>query len=229
MNDTTEILSTNTAAVLEQSLMAFGAGMSVQSRTDVKNSYHFASLVASKLYDQEGQGEAWFKQFLKVMQDCGWVTARRSYERESSSSQVLTVAAVTSRALGAIGSAVLGGPIGAAMNKLAGNALEKLGVNNEAQKLFDRNVKDKRTANIGLASCIETSEGEVVLAMSCVHTDTSKHKLDLFVLEWDSSAETFYTGTAALSFNKALYERVRATIEDKLGERSLNNVLDYEI
>nr|WP_280042942.1 hypothetical protein [Pseudomonas sp. Hg5Tf]MDH2560103.1 hypothetical protein [Pseudomonas sp. Hg5Tf] len=74
MSDTTEILSTNTAAVLEQSLMAFGAGMSVQSRTDVKNSYQFASLVASKLYDQEGQGEAWFKQFLKVMQDCGWVT-----------------------------------------------------------------------------------------------------------------------------------------------------------
>lgn len=229
MNDNTEILSTNTAAVLEQSLMAFGAGMSLQSRQDVKNSYQFASLVASKLYDQEGQGEAWFKQFLKVMQDCGWVTARRSYEREHTSSQTLTVAAITSKALGAVGTAFFGGAVGAALSKLVGNALEKLQESAEAQKLFDRNVKNTGTVNIGLASCIETSEGEVVLAMGCVHSDTTAHNLDVFVLEWSNSAEQFYTGTAALSFNKSVYERVRATVEDKLGERSIVNVLDYEI
>lgn len=229
MSENTEILSTNTAAVVEQSLMAFGAGMSLQSRTDVKNAYHFASLVASKLYDQEGQGEAWFKQFLKVMQDCGWVTARRSYERESASTQALTIAAITSKAIGAMGTAILGGAPGELLSKLAGDAMEKLGLVAEAQKLFDRNVKNRSTANIGLASCIETSEGEVVLAMGCVHTNTSKHDLDLFVLEWNCTAEAFYTGTAALSFNKSLYERVRSTIEDKLGERSMANVLDYEI
>ncbi|CAM3947784.1 hypothetical protein [Pseudomonas] len=229
MNDTTEILSTNTAAVLEQSLMAFGAGMSVQSRTDVKNSYQFASLVASKLYDQEGQGEAWFKQFLKVLQDCGWVTARRSYEREFTSSKTLTVGAVASKALGAIGTAVMGGPVGVALNKLTNDALAKLGQVEQAQKLFDRNVKNKKTATIGLASCIETSDGEVVLAMSCIHSDTSAKDLDVFVLEWNSSSAEFYTGAAALSFNKPVYERVRATIESKLGDRSLGNVLDYEI
>lgn len=229
MTEKKEILSTNTAAVIEQSLMAFGAGMSLQSRTDVKNSYHFASLVASKLYDQEGQGEAWFKQFLKVMQDCGWVTARRSYEREITSSQAVTIAAITAKALGAVGTAILGGAPGQLLNKLAGDALKKLGMVTEAQKVFERNVKGKKAANIGLASCIETVEGEVVLAMGCVHTDTSKHNLDLFVLEWDSNSEDFYTGTAALSFNKSLYELVRATIESKLGERSINNVLDYEI
>lgn len=229
MSDTTEILSTNTAAVLEQSLMAFGAGMSVQSRTDVKNSYQFASLVASKLYDQEGQGEAWFKQFLKVMQDCGWVTARRSYERESVSSQALTVGAIASKALGAVGTAVLGGAIGVALNKLTSDALAKLIEVDQAKKLFDHNVKGKEAATIGLASCIETSEGEVVLAMSCVHSDTLVRDLDSFVLEWKSSSTVFYTGTAALSFNKSLYERLRGTIESKLGDKSLNNVLDYEI
>ncbi|MDD1012943.1 hypothetical protein [Pseudomonas rubra] len=229
MNDTTEILSTNTAAVLEQSLMAFGAGMSLQSRTDVKHSYQFASLVASKLYDQEGQGEAWFKQFLKVLQDCGWVTARRSYEREFTSSKTLTVGAVAAKALGAVGTAVMGGPIGIALNKLTNDAMAKLGQIDQAQKLFDRNVKSKKTANLGLASCIETSDGEVVLAMSCMHSDSSAKDLDVFVLEWNSSSAQFYTGTAALSFNKSVYERVRATIEEKLGERAINNVLDYEI
>lgn len=229
MNDTSEILSTNTAAVIEQSLMAFGAGMTEQSRRDVKNAYQFASLVASKLYDEEGQGEAWFKQFLKVMQDCGWVTARHSYEREHASSQTLTIGAIAAKALGAAGTAVLGGPIGVALNKLTANAMSKLMQVDEAQKVFDRNVKSKKTANIGLASCIETSSGEVVLAMSCVHSDDSAHDLDVVVLEWKSSAAQFYKGAAVLSFNKSLYEQVRATIEKKLGDRTIANVLDYDI
>lgn len=229
MNDTSVILSTNSAAVIEQSLMAFGAGMTEQSRRDVKNAYQFASLVASKLYDEEGQGEAWFKQFLKVMQDCGWVTARHSYERQHTTAQALTVGAIAAKALGTVGTAVMGGPIGTALNKLTGDALAKLVQVDQAQKLFDRSVKGKKTANIGLASCIETSDGEVVLAMGCVHSDTSTHDLDVTVLEWKSSAAQFYTGAAVLSFNKSLYERVRATIENKLGDRAIANVLDYDI
>ncbi|MFK0086317.1 hypothetical protein ACIQUS_03375 [Pseudomonas sp. NPDC090755] len=229
MSETTEILSTNSAAVIEQSLMAFGAGMTEQSRRDVKNAYQFASLVASKLYDEEGQGEAWFRQFLKVMQDCGWVTARHTYEREHTSSQTLTVGAIAAKALGGVGTAVMGGAIGTALNKLTNDALSKLVQVEQAQKLFDRNAKDKKTTNIGLASCIETSSGEVVLAMSCVQSDTSTHGLDLAVLEWKSNAEQLYTGAAVLSFNKSLYERLRATIENKLGDRAIANVLDYDI
>ncbi|MHC6227623.1 hypothetical protein ACYU03_23140 [Pseudomonas sp. X10] len=229
MTDDQQILSNNTAAVVEQSLMAFGAGMSAKSRTDVKNSYQFASLVASKKHDQEGESEAWFQEFLKVMQDCGWVMARRSYEREHASSQSLTLGAIAFKAINGVGTVFLGGPVGTALNKLAGDALNKLGLVNEAQEVFKRNVKSKSNATVGLASCIETREGEVVLGMSAIHSGVGQKDLDVVVFEWKSTATSYYTGTAALSFNKSLYERVRATIEDKLGERSISNVLDYDI
>ncbi|MDD2060190.1 hypothetical protein N5D52_05520 [Pseudomonas sp. GD03860] len=229
MTDTTEILSGNTASIVDQSLMAFGAGMSLQSRCDVKNAYHFASLVASKRFDQEGQGEEWFKAFLKVMHDCGWVTARRCYEQVNQGSQSLKVGAIAAKAVSSIGQAFLGGPVGAALNKLAENALEKLGLVDEAQQLLKRNIKDKANASVGLASCIETQTGEVVLVMSAVQVAAATHDLDLAVFEWNSSTLTSYTGSAALSFNKSLYEHVRSTIERKLGERIVSNVLDYDI
>lgn len=229
MTDITEVLSTNTAAVVEQALIAFGAGMTLQSRTDVKTSFQFASRVASKLYDQEGQGEAWFKQFLKVMQDCGWVTVRRSYEKDHSATQSLKVGAIAFKAVSAVGTAVLGGPIGAAMTKLAGDALSQLGLIEEATDLLNRNIKDYQSANIGLASCLETSEGEVVMSMSAVNTDKSGHDLDAAVFEWSSKSEALYSGVAVLSFNKALYEKVRETIVTKLGDRMIENVLDYDI
>ncbi|MDN7140201.1 hypothetical protein KC131_06045 [Pseudomonas sp. JQ170] len=229
MTGTTEMLSNNTAAIVDQSLMAFGAGMSLQSRTDVKNAYHFASLVASKRFDQEGQGEEWFKAFLKVMHDCGWVTARRCYEQVNQGSQSLKVGAIAAKAVSSIGTAFLGGPVGAALNKLAESALEKLGMVDEAQQLLKRNIKNKANASVGLASCIETNTGEVVLVMSAVQVAAASHDLDLAVFEWASSSLTSYTGSAALSFNKTLYDHLRPTIELKLGERAINNVLDYDI
>lgn len=229
MADPTEILSNNTASVVEQSLIAFGAGMSYQSRTDVKNSYHFASLVASKQFNQEDQSEAWFNQFLKVMQDCGWVTARRSFERVTSESQSLTLGALAFKAMNGVGTLFLGGPVGIALNKLAGDALGKLGAIQEAQEVFKRNVNGKSSGTVGLASCIETGEGEVVLGMSAINTGGADKDLDLVVFEWKSTAESHYTGAAALSFNKSVYAGVRATIEAKLGERSKAAVLDYDI
>lgn len=229
MADPTEILSNNTASVVEQSLLAFGAGMSYQSRTDVKNAYHFASLVANKQFNQEDESEAWFNQFLKVMQDCGWVTARRSFERVTSESQSLNLGGLAFKAISSVGSLFLGGPLGVAVNTLAGNALSKLGSVQEAQEVFKRNVKEKGSGTVGLAACIETSEGEVVLGMSAINTSGADKNLEAVVFDWKSNASEHYTGSAALSFNKVIYEGVRAAIEAKLGERSKAAVLDYDI
>ncbi len=229
MTDDNEILSNDSAVLVEDSLMAFGAGMSLQSRTDVKNAFHFASLVASKLFDQERDSQAWYDQFLKVMQDCGWVTGRRSYVRESSSSTTVTVGAVAARVLGTAGKAALGGAIGEALGSLAQSAMDKLGLIQEEKKVFVRNKKGKGNGMVGLGACMETSEGEVVLAMCCVATAAPEIDTDLLGIEWTLVSSEYYTGTAILSFNKTLYDRVRSHVEEKLGDRSISNVLEYDI
>lgn len=229
MADNQQTLSTNTAAVVEQSLMAFGAGMSYQSRTDAKNTFQFASLVASKKYNEESESEAWFDEFLKVMGDCGWGTAQRKYERETASSQQLTLGAVAFKVFKGMGTLLVGGPLGAALNSLAQGALEKLGMVTEAQDVFKRNVSTKSSAVVGLASCIETSSGEMVLGMSALTTGSAQHDLDVVVFEWKSTSREYYAGMAMLVFNKTLYDYVRSTVESKLGERTKTKVLDYDI
>lgn len=229
MTDNNVILSNNSAVLVEDSLMAFGAGMSLQSRNDVKNSFHFASLVASKLYDQEEQGEAWYNQFLKVMQDCGWVIGRRSYERESASTTTVTVGAVALRVLGAAGKIALGGPVGDVLGKLAGAALDRLGVIQEDKQLFVQNKDGKGQGMVGLGACLETADGEVVMVMCCVDATAPASETDLLGIEWTLSATEHYTGTSVLSFNKLIYARVRDHVADKLGERSISNVMEYDI
>lgn len=229
MTDDKTVLSKDSAVLVEDSLMAFGAGMALQSRTDVKNAFHFASLAAGKLHDPEHDSENWYGLFLKVLQDCGWVTTRRKFEREHSSAISVSVGAVALRVLGAAGTAALGVAAGEAFGALAKAALEKLGLSPGLKDVFVHKRQGKSRGMVGLGACIESAQGEVVLVMSCIAASAPESENDLLGVEWTLTASDVYTGTAVLSFNKTLYERVRKTVESKLGDRSVSNVLEYEI
>lgn len=229
MTDDKAVLQKDTAVLVEDSLMAFGAGMLARSRTDVKNAFHFASLVASKRFDAEKEGEAWYDLFLKAMQDCGWVTARRNYTREHASATTVSVGSVAIRIIGAAGNAALGGAFGAAFGTLAQSALDQLGAIKDLKNAFVRNRKDKGNGMVGLAACLETASGEVVLVMGCVAATAPQADTDVLGIEWMISSSDYYTGTAVLSFNKPVYDKVRGHVEQKLGDRSVSNVLEYEL
>lgn len=222
------IADTHSAAVVEQSLIAFAAGMSLQNRTDVMNAYQFASLVASKLYDGEHQSEAWYKQNLKVMEDLGWLTVRRTYEREMSESQSLTLGAVAFKAMRIVGEAAFGGPIGDALSKVAEAALGSLGELTEAQEIFKHNFKDKLVGTIGLAACLETDDGQLMMVQTAVSTKGMSRDLDTVAFEWKSTDTYHYSGTALLTFNIHHYARVREHVETRLGDRRFENVLQYD-
>ncbi|WP_178125779.1 hypothetical protein [Pseudomonas sp. EMN2] len=222
------ISDTHSAAIVEQSLVAFAAGMSLQNRTDVMNSYQFASLVASRLYDSENQSEAWYKQNLKVMEDLGWLTVRRTYEREHSDSQSLTLGAVAFKAMRVVGQAAFGGPVSEAIGKLAEAALEGLGQVTEAQDIFKHNFREKLVGTIGLAACLENEEGQLMMVQTAVSTKGMSRDLDTVAFEWKNTDTYHYSGTALLTFNNDHYARVREHVEQRLGERRFENVLQYD-
>lgn len=227
MNDKL-ITDTNSAAVVEQSLMTFAAGMSLQNRIDVMSSYQFASLVASKLYDSEDQSEQWYKQNLKVMEDLGWLTVRRTYEREHSGEQSLVLGAIAFKAMKVVGQAVFGGPVTEAINKIAESALDGLGKFTEAQELFKRNFKDKMAGTVGLTACLETDDGRLMMVQTAVSTKGMVRDLDTIAFEWKNNAAYHYSGTAFLTFNTQHYARVREHVEKRLGDRRFDNVLQYD-
>ncbi|MFB4391509.1 MULTISPECIES: hypothetical protein [unclassified Pseudomonas] len=229
MTDNMSVTTTNSAAVVEQSLMAFGAGMSYQSRTDVKSSFQLASLVASKRYDQEDQAEQWFDTFIGALTQSGWTIVRRTFEREHIAGESLTLGNIAFKAMKITGQALVGGAVGEAMISLAGQAVEGLGKVDEPQQLFSRNVKTKSSATVGLASCLETSEGEVVMGVAAISSAASQTDLDTVVFEWKSTSSQSYSGMAMLSFNKQVYNRLREHVVGKLAERALANVMDFDI
>lgn len=229
-HDTTDPLNISAAAVVESSLMAFGAGMSLQNRTDAKNSFLFATLVANKRFDQNTLSESWFTTFLQVMADCGWLVAHRTYEKESNAGQSLTLANVAVKAVKFAASGLLqGAPVAQALGLLAQQAVDGLAKDEQALTLFNRNLYSRDNVVVGVASCIETAAGEVVMALGAVQRKVRREDLDVLVFDWDSNTSDTYKSTVALSFNGQVYGAVRATIEQRLGDRAVVRIMDYAI
>ncbi|EJN38588.1 hypothetical protein PMI38_01912 [Pseudomonas sp. GM84] len=223
-------VSGDSIAVVEQSLLALSAGISAQNRRDAKTTFQFASRVASKLHDRDGESEAWFNKFLEVMRTCGWVVGKRSYERDYDQSRSLTLGPIAFKVASAAGQALLGGPVGQAITKLIGDGLEALGGITEAQEIYKQNVKGHPVSTTGLAACIETPEGEMFMLVNAFSASPSENDLNTVVFEWKSASKDRYCGSVVLSFNEAVYtDAVRASIEQKLVDKAVQAATEFEI
>lgn len=226
MSDEKQITTSDAAILVEGNLLACGAGMSAQSRHDVKNAFHFATLVADKAFDAETQSREWYDKFVDVMRDLGFTIPRRSFELETSAELSVTVGAVAIRAIGAAGSAMLGGT---KLGELAKLAFDKLTTVEHDTTIIDHKRKNKARGMVGMAACTETANNDVVLVVSCIQASAPKLDDDVLGIQWKLDKTHYYAGMAVLTLNNFVYDKVRETVENKLGVRSVENVLQYDI
>jgi len=221
MSDDKQITTSDAAILIEGNLLNCGAGMSVQNRHDVKNAFHFATLVADKAFDAEKQSREWYERFIDVMRDVGFTIPRRSFELETSAELSVTVGAVAVRAIGVVGNAVLGGT---SLGDLAKRAFDKLSTVENDHKVLEHKRKNKARGLVGMACCIETDNNDVVMVMSCIQASAPQLDEDLLGIQWQLDKSQYYAGTAVLTLNTFVYDKVRATVENKLGVRSVEKV-----
>lgn len=226
MSEEKQVSTTDAAILVEGNLLACGAGMSSQSRHDVKNAFHFATLVADKSFDAEKQSREWYERFIDVMRDLGFTIPKRSFELETSAELSVTVGAVAIRAIGVAGNAMLGGT---KLGELAKMAFDKMtNVENDA-KVLDHKRKNKARGMVGMAACIETANNDVVMVVSCIQASAPQLDDDILGIQWKLDKTHYYAGTAVLTLNTFVYDKIRETVENKLGVRSVENVLQYDI
>ncbi|HEK0908852.1 hypothetical protein ACCE15_02360 [Pseudomonas parafulva] len=226
MSDDKQVTTTDAGLLVEGNLLACGAGMTAQSRHDVKNAFHFATLVADKTLDIEENGKAWYDKFLDAMRDLGFTTPHRSFELETSSEVKVTLGAVAVRVIGATGSALLGGTT---LGVLAKKGFDKLTNIENDTRIIHHKKKSKARGVVGMAACLETEQGDVVMVMSCVRATEPNLDEDVLGVQFQIEKSEYYAGHAVLTLNNFVYDKVRATVEEKLGVRSVENVLQYDI
>lgn len=228
MTISTQDITLQQAAVIGSNLLGFGSGMSAQEQDDVRNTFQLATLVANKLHDRDTQAQAWFGKFTSVLVDTGWLRLTSRYSQRSDVSQSLKVANVLiSLVQGAVATATSGTPLAAVLGKLAGDMLTSLPKTGEAFNLFERGSKTDRGAMVGVASCLKTPEGEILLALGMVDLSTARHDYDVLFFDWDSNEVTVNEAAVVLSVNASLITKNRDKIMTALGKRVEDNIQIY--
>jgi hypothetical protein len=225
-----EIEKPDRASVVGDGILAFVSGMSEQNKTDIQHSYLFASLVANRRYPADHQGKEWYQLFLQVMQDCGWVILQKYYDSVAASGRSFTMDQLVLKVLGsALTAAAIPGPTSLLMLKVATDAIAALEARDRPLRLFDQNIQESGTGGFGVATCHETPQGEVIMALGAVRFIKRTNQTQVLFVNWDSSSVDLYRGESHLTMVPAIINRTRAIILERLGDRAKTKIEEYEI
>lgn len=212
-------------------IVSFVQGMSLANRDAAKFSHLFCTQAANAEYNPSTEGQAWFEFYLQTMAACGWATINFSYSKEVASGQKLKVDNLLLKAV-QVGAAFVasGGTLVAALPAVAGGALSALAQSEQAVALFKREASKKQGTSLNVASCGEYPNGEVVMTVGVVQSDAvPAHNVNVLVFEWNNNSSSTFTGSAALSFNKRLYDQNRDVLEGRVGETARNTLLSLKL
>lgn len=218
------------AAVVAGGLIAFAEGVSRLNKDDVMDSFLFATLVANKEFNAETNGDQWYDTFNKVLSKIGWLSTHWNYSRYRAAQQRFTMDEVGLEILGsAIAAAALPGPASLLMLKVAADAVAALSAKKEPLRLFENQTKAHRGGSFRIASCIESADGTVNLAMGAVTFQTDSDVTNVLFWEWQDTNVKTWKGEDNLVLNTRLYARHRELVQQKLGDSAKSAIDAFEI
>ena len=220
------------AAVIANGVVSFVSGMTEQNKADVRNSYLYASLVATKSFPKEGDGAQWYELFAEVMNKLGWTFIDKRYSRYSSQDTSLSMDRVGLQTIGSlVASAALPGAVGPALLAVAGAALDglKKPENDKPISLFNRNANKPGGGQFTLSACAEDDDGEVIMAFGAVHCLSKESKGSVLFANWSNASTQIYTGDARMVLNPLVYTMARDLVLKRLGQNIESAIANYEI
>ncbi|PVZ09760.1 MULTISPECIES: hypothetical protein [unclassified Pseudomonas] len=188
------------AAVLDDAIVAFGAGLTAEEVSAARNLYRTATLVANAKFDKDTDPKGWYKQFNTVMVDLGWVAQHYQFDSNRHSAKGLTVDNVIDELLGVALNGIkaqVAAP--AVLLDIASAALENLPADAEAYAVFNANSKTSAGGRVSVASFAKLDDHTLYLVMGVMDVRNDSAPKEVLILNWDSTSGETYEGAIALN------------------------------
>jgi len=205
------------------SLVSFVSGISPLNKQDVLNSTLLAQLAANKAHDRWSDTESWYKFYVNVLEKVGWVLSDFNFTEYHGASQSFTVDKVVLEILRAIASGSQEEVIQETID-----ALEALSDNDGKLVLFDSNSSDLTRGSFQIASAIE-DDGEVAMSLGAFYFHSTQSATRFLWFEYKSSDTHLFKAAQNVNLNMQIYDRVRQSVIDKLGDAAVEFVDELEI
>jgi hypothetical protein len=209
------------AAVLEDSLVSFTAGLSDQNRDDVTQSLLFMQLGANHKYSRMEEREQWYKFYYDGLSKLGWLTTDSAYQSYSPAKQSFTMDEVALEIIAAVG-----GQSFALLASAATKALQKSG---GPLKLFENSNKSEDMSSFKMLPCIQTQRGDVSMMLNFMRFTKTVKTTHVLFWKFSSSDVRIYRDACKIQLIAETYKDLRKGIQGRLGKKSKDFIAGLEI
>ncbi|KUL35915.1 hypothetical protein [Actinoplanes awajinensis] len=211
-------------AVDGNSVPTFVEGIRGQHLFDILNATLLAQLAANAKFDREQDPINWTRFYGKVLENVGFVVPEFSFFGLRSKDARFSMDQAVLKVIAAILT-----PTQVELAKASFDALQSLRSDDRRLQIFRRNSSDNRSGNFQISSVGESSAGIVSLKLNAFFFKTDEQVTDVLWFKFRSASTTLQATRTTLVLNDQVYDRLRQSILDKLGNRGLNFIGGLEL
>ncbi|WDY57448.1 hypothetical protein [Pseudomonas sp. PSKL.D1] len=213
----------------DKNVFLFQDHMSEASKNAAKECHVFANQAATAEYHPKKQTAEWFDMYIQVMQQCGWLPINYELSQISDSNMKLDLSNLVGKGLQAAIGFISGNGAAGALD-LGKSIISTLANSEEAVEILNRKSHEEDRTGLSLAKCDESASGEVVMLLSAIQTDAEPDKdANYLLFKWSSSGTSNYTGSAALSLHRSLYEANRDVLISRVHGNARATLLSLKL
>ncbi|AWM90062.1 hypothetical protein DJ564_04160 [Pseudomonas sp. 31-12] len=206
------------AVVLAETLVGYGANISLENMAIIENLIKFAKLEAS--YEvPSGEPKGWYLAFLQCMDEAGCLVADSGYTSYKKSTAQLTMDnIVTDIVRAGVDAAKAAIPGVSALGVIADTALDALKKEPEAIKLFSSEVIKKEGVRLAVMPCDQLESGIIITSLTSIDCVDQSDKKDPVFFNWETSGVEIFRGSSYMTFNPLRYAAIKKDLEEYLGQ-----------
>jgi len=206
------------AAVDAGSVLSFVSGVGEGEKSDILFSVQLAQRAADAAFDRFAQTKAWYGKYNEVLEAVGWTTEQFAFAAHEQAEGDFTM---DKAALGVIAAIATGNQLQAITASIS--ALEKLADADGAITLFDYHAAAELAGNFQIGAAQKAANGSLSMALGAFYFRSAARRGKFLFFRWGRNDVNFWTAAQKMTFNTAIYDKLRVAVEQKLGTK----VLDY--
>jgi hypothetical protein len=199
-------------AVNAGSILSFVDAVDTSEQKDVLYSIQLAQRAADKACDRFAEMKTWYGKYNEVLEAVGWATEQYAFTAHQQAAGNLRM---DEAALQVITAIATGNQLGAITASIS--ALEKLAADDNAITLFDHYASADLSGNFQIGA-VQKSNGTLSMALGAFYFRSTARRQKFLFFSWGANEVNFWTAAQKMTFNVAIYDKLRIEIERKLGD-----------
>jgi hypothetical protein len=212
------------AAVDAGSILSFVSDVGPGEKADILFSVQLAQRAANAAFDRFAQTKSWYAKYNEVLEAVGWATEQFAFASHDQSEGDFVM---DKAALAVITAIATGNQLGAITASIS--ALEKLADNDGAITLFDFNAASEGSGNFQIGAVEKSTNGALSMALGAFYFRGVSDRQKFLFFKWGSNEVNFWTAAQKMTFNTAIYDKVRGAVQQKLGKDALGFISGIKI